>query len=314
LTTRAQILQLGSFLPALEQGLQQRFHVHRWPDDEPQEAWLTEHAQDVRGLVTGANLGVRNALIARLPALGIIAINGVGFDRVELPFARSRGIRVTNTPDVLTDDVADLTLGLIIGLLRDVPAADRYVRDGRWLAGPMPLGRKVSGRRFGIIGLGRIGRAIAARLEVLGPVAYSARAAQADQGRYRYVADPLELARDSDVLVLAASVTDSSRRLVGRALLDALGPEGYLVNIARGTLIDQQQLISALQERRIAGAALDVYDDEPRVPDALRALPNVVLTPHIGSATHDTRAGMARMVLASLDAFFAGTPVPNALT
>jgi lactate dehydrogenase-like 2-hydroxyacid dehydrogenase len=313
-TTRAQILQLGSFLPALEQGLQQRFQVHRWPDDEPQEAWLSEHAGAVRGLVTGANLGVRNALIARLPSLGIIAINGVGFDRVELSFARERGIRVTNTPDVLTDDVADLALGLVIGLLRDVPAADRYVRDGRWLGGPMPLGRKVSGRRFGIIGLGRIGRAIAARLEVLGPVAYGASGPKADQGRYRYVADPLELARDSDVLVLAASVTDSSRRLVGRALLDALGPEGYLVNIARGTLIDQHELISALQERRIAGAALDVYDDEPKVPDALRALPNVVLTPHIGSATHETRAGMARMVLASLDAYFAGAPVPNALT
>ncbi len=311
---RAQILQLGSFLPALEHELQQRFHVHRWPDDEPQEAWLAEHAAAVRGLVTGANLGVRNALIARLPALGIVAINGVGFDRVDLPFARERGIRVTNTPDVLTDDVADLALGLIIGLLRDVPAADRYVRDGHWLSGPMPLGRKVSGRRFGIIGLGRIGRAIAARLEVLGPIAYSASGPKAGQERYRYVADPLELARDSDVLVLAASVTASSRRLVGRALLDALGPEGYLVNIARGTLIDQQELISALQQRRIAGAALDVYDDEPKVPDALRALPNVVLTPHIGSATHETRAGMARMVLASLDAFFAGAQVPNALT
>jgi lactate dehydrogenase-like 2-hydroxyacid dehydrogenase len=311
---RAQILQLGHFLPALEQGLQERFQVHQWPDAAPPEAWLAARADAIRGLVTGANMGVPNAVLARLPALGIVAINGVGFDRVDLQFARERGIRVSNTPDVLTDDVADLALGLIISLLRDVPAADRYVRDGKWLAGPMPLGRKVSGRRFGIIGLGRIGRAIAARLAVLGPVAYSASAPKTDQQQYRFVADPLQLARDSDVLVLAASVTASSRRLVGREMLDALGPEGYLVNIARGTLVDQGALIAALQERRIAGAALDVYDDEPQVPDALRALPNVVLTPHIGSATHETRAGMARMVLASLDAFFAGAPVPCALT
>jgi lactate dehydrogenase-like 2-hydroxyacid dehydrogenase len=311
---RTLILQLGRFLPALEQGLAERFLVHQWPDAESANSWLAERAHAIRGIVTGAGLGVPNATIERLPALGIIAINGVGFDRVDLQFAAARGIRVTNTPDVLTADVADFALALVLSLLRELPAADRYVRDGRWLAGPMPLGRKVSGRRFGIIGLGRIGRAIAARLAVLGPVAYSASAANTDQPRYRFVADPVQLARDSDVLVLAASVTASSRRMVGRELLDALGPQGYLVNISRGTLIDQAALIAALQERRIAGAALDVYDDEPNVPEALRALPNVVLTPHIGSATHETRDGMARMVLASLDAHFAGTPVPNALT
>jgi lactate dehydrogenase-like 2-hydroxyacid dehydrogenase len=311
---RTRILQLGQFLPALEQGLQERFEVYRWPGAEPPEAWLAARADGIRGLVTGASMGVPDAVVARLPALGIIAINGVGTDRVDLQRARERGVRVTNTPDVLTDDVADLALGLIIGLLRDLPAADRYVRDGQWLAGPMPLGRKVSGRRFGIIGLGRIGRAIAARLAVLGPIAYSASAPKSDQLHYRFVADPVQLARESDVLVLAASVTSSSRRLVGRELLDALGPEGYLINIARGSLIDQAALTAALQERRIAGAALDVYDDEPRVPEALRALSNVVLSPHIGSATQETRAGMARMVLASLDAYFAGAPVPNALT
>jgi lactate dehydrogenase-like 2-hydroxyacid dehydrogenase len=311
---RTTILQLGRFLPSFEQGLQERFLVHRWPDAEPEESWLAERANAIHGLVTGANYGVANSIVGKLPALGIIAINGVGFDRVDLQYAREHCIRVTNTPDVLTDDVADLALGLVLCLLRDLPAADRYVRDGKWLAGPMPLGRKVSGRNFGIVGLGRIGRAIAARLAVLGPVAYSASAPKTGQSQYRFVADPIQLARDSDVLVLAASVTDSSRRMVGRELLDALGPEGYLVNISRGALVDQAALVAALQQRRIAGAALDVYDDEPNVPDALRALPNVVLTPHIGSATHETRDGMGRMVLASLDAFFAGTPVPNALT
>jgi lactate dehydrogenase-like 2-hydroxyacid dehydrogenase len=309
-----QILQLGRFLPALEQGLTERFLVHRWPDDVPEEAWLAERAPAIRALVTGANLGVPNVTLARLPALGIVAINGVGFDRVDLQYARTRAIRVTNTPDVLTADVADLALGLVISMLRELPAADRYVREGKWLSGPMPLGHQVSGRHFGIIGLGRIGSAIAARLAVLGPVSYCASAPKPDHAQYRFIPDPLQLARESDVLILAAAVTASSRRMVGAQLLDALGPEGYLVNIARGALIDQAALIAALQERRIAGAALDVYDDEPNVPEALRALPNVVLTPHIGSATHETRAGMARMVLANLDAFFAGAPLPNALT
>ncbi len=306
-----QLLQLGNCLPALEQALRERFLVHHWPGDAPEQAWLAERSRAIRGLVTGANLGVPNATLARLPALEIIAINGVGVDRVDLQYARERGIRVTNTPDVQADDVADLALGLIISLLRELPAADRYVRDGKWLSAPMPLGRKVCGRRFGIIGLGRIGRAIAARLEALGPVAYTASAPKTE--RYRFIADPLELAHDSDVLVLAAAVTSSSRRMVSRVLLDALGPQGYLVNIARGALVDQAALIAALQERRIAGAALDVYDDEPNVPEALRALPNVVLSPHIGSATHETRAGMAAMVVANLDAYFAGTSVPNAL-
>jgi lactate dehydrogenase-like 2-hydroxyacid dehydrogenase len=309
-----QILQLGSFLPALETALGERFVVHRWPDDLPEEGWLAARAPAVRALVTGAQLGVPNVTLGRLPALGIVAINGVGFDRVDLEYARTRAIRVTNTPDVLTADVADLALGLVISMLRDVPAADRYVREGKWLAGPMPLGRKVSGRRFGIIGFGRIGSAIAARLAALGPVAYCASAPKPEHAQYRFIPDPVQLARESDVLILAAAVTASSRRMVGAQVLDALGPEGYLVNIARGTLIDQAALIAALQERRIAGAALDVYDDEPNVPEALRALPNVVLTPHIGSATHETRAGMARMVLANLDAFFAGAPLPNALT
>jgi lactate dehydrogenase-like 2-hydroxyacid dehydrogenase len=309
---RTQILQLGEFLPALDRALDDRFLVHRWRNDKPDAAWLAERASAIRGIVTGAHLGVPNAIVATLPAVGIIAINGVGFDRVDLRYARERGIRVTNTPDVLTDDVADLALGLIICLLRDLPAADRYLREGKWLAGPMPLARKVAGRHFGIVGLGRIGAAIAARLTVLGPVSYTASAPRTDQ--YRFVADPVELARDSDVLVLSAAVTDSSRRMIGREVLDALGPEGYLVNIARGALVDQGALIAALQERRIAGAALDVYDDEPNVPESLRALSNVVLTPHIGSATQESRAGMARLVLANVDAFFAGQPLPNALT
>jgi hydroxypyruvate reductase len=307
-----EILLMSPSGPVLEQGLSERFCVHRWFEIRDQEAWLALHAPAITGVVTGAQTGVPNSVIARLPALGIIAINGVGFDKVDLRFAHERGIVVTNTPEVLTEDAADLALGLVICLLRALPAADRYVKQGQWSGGNMPLERKVSGRRFGIIGLGRIGSAIAARLAVLGPVAYSTPSSKANQ--YRYVSDPLQLARESDVLVLAAAANASTYRLVGRPLLDALGPDGYLINIARGSLVDEAELILALQERRIAGAALDVFAEEPHVPAALRSLPNVVLTPHVGSATFETRAGMARMVLASLDAFASGLPVPNTLT
>jgi hydroxypyruvate reductase len=211
----------------------------------------------------------------------------------------------------LTDDVADLALALTLCLLRNIPAADRYVRGGQWTEGAMPPAHKATGRHFGIIGLGRIGKAIATRLAVLGPVAYTARRAQTVP--YTYYSGVLELARNCKVLIVAANADASTHHLIGREVLDALGPEGYIVNIARGSLIDEAALISALLERRIAGAALDVFEDEPRVPQELRALPNVVLTPHIGTATVETRADIARLVLANIDAFIAGSQLPTAV-
>jgi lactate dehydrogenase-like 2-hydroxyacid dehydrogenase len=306
-----EILQFNSFAPFLEGALRDRFQVHRWFEIADREQWLKDHGACVRAIVTAANIGVPSSLIESLPALGIIGISGVGFDKVDLGVAKSRGVRVSYTPDVLTDDVADLALGLIIALLRELPAADRHVREGRWPAAAMPLGRKVTGLRFGILGLGRIGTAVARRLAALGPVAYHAPSQKAQP--YRYVADPIELARESDVLVVAVSANPSTQGLIGAAILDALGPAGYLVNVARGYVVDEQALIGALLQKRIAGAALDVFADEPHVPASLRSLPNVVLTPHIGSATHETRENMARMVLASLDAFFSNAPVPSAL-
>ncbi len=221
-------------------------------------------------------------------------------------------MRVSNTPGVLTDDVADLALALAIGLLRDLPAADRYVKSGAWAAAPMPLGRQVSGQPVGIVGLGRIGKAIAARMAVLGPVAYTGSSRQAVP--YTYLPSVVELARASTILIVAASPNAANHHLIGREVLDALGPSGYLVNIARGSLVDQAELIAALTDKRIAGAALDVFEEEPGVPPALRALPNVFLTPHIGSATYEGREAMARLVLANLDAFFAGADLPSALT
>jgi lactate dehydrogenase-like 2-hydroxyacid dehydrogenase len=306
-----EVLQLCPVPTLLQKGLEERFKVYRWFEIDDKAAWLKTHAQSIRAVVTGGHVGIESALVEQLPTLGIIAISGVGHDRVSREYARARGIRITYTPDVLTDDVADLTLGLIISLLRELPAAHEFVKSGQWTSGKFPLGRKLSGRRFGIVGLGRIGSAIAARLAVMGPVAYTATSQK--QVPYTYFASVIELARASDILVLSAAVTPGTRGLVTRAVLDALGPQGYLVNVARGAVVDDVELIAALTEKRIAGAALDVFTDEPNVPQALLALPNVMLTPHIGSATHETREGMGRAVLASLDAFFAGQPVPNAL-
>jgi lactate dehydrogenase-like 2-hydroxyacid dehydrogenase len=306
-----EILQLCALSPFLEQELERRFVVHRLFDLTDRESQLAQRSASIRAVVTGGHIGISDELLARLPALGIVAINGVGFDKVNLEESRRRGIRVTTTPGVLTDDVADLALGLIISLLRGIPESDRFVRDGQWPKGDRPTARKVSGKRFGIVGLGNIGRAIAERLLAFGPVSYFD--LEPKQVPYTFVSTTIELARQSDVLILAATANASTRRLVGRKILDALGPSGYLVNVARGALVDEEVLIAALIERRIAGAALDVFADEPNVPQALRMATNVVLTPHIASATEETREAMARSVLANLDAFFAGQPLPGAI-
>ena len=310
----AAALQLCPFSPALEGALSERFEVIRWfeLDEAAQLAWLAANAASVRAVVTGGHIGCPNALMLALPSLGIVAINGVGFDKVDLNLARQRGVGVTTTPGVLTDDVADLAVGLIIALLRQIPAGEAHVRSGAWPAGERPLARKVSGRRFGILGLGHIGSAIARRLEPFGPVAYTSR--QAKAVAYDFHPNVMSLARASEVLVVACAANESTRRLVGAKVLDALGPEGWLVNISRGSVVDEAALIAALAEGRLAGAALDVFEAEPNVPEALRQSPKVVLTPHIASGTVETRVAMAQLVLNNLDAFLAGDPLPTAVT
>jgi len=307
----AEILQLCGLSPFLEQELQRRFTVHRWFDVTDRERVLAERCASIRAVVTGGHIGIPDVLLARLTALGIVAINGVGFDKVDVEEARRRGVRVTTTPGVLTEDVADLAVGLIISLLRAIPGSDGFVRAGLWLKGERPLARKVSGRRFGIVGLGNIGNAIAQRLVAFGPIRYYDPSPK--QVPYAFAPTILELAGQSDVLILAAAANASTRQLVGREVLDALGPSGYLVNVARGALLDEEALVAAVLEQRIAGAALDVFADEPHVPQALRMAGNVVLTPHIASATVETREAMARAVLANLDAFFAGQSLPGAI-
>jgi lactate dehydrogenase-like 2-hydroxyacid dehydrogenase len=309
--SRPLVLQLCPFSAYLEAGLAQRGAVVRWfeLDAAAQEAFLADRAPDVQAVVTGGHLGIPRVLAARLPRLKVIAINGVGVDKVDLAFARERGVAVGNTPDVLTDDVADLAVGLVIALLRGIPAGDAHVRAGAWPRGERPLGRQVSGRRFGVVGLGRIGAATARRLAPFGPVAWTGPGAKAGVA-WPYEPDLLQLARDVDVLVLTCPANAATRHLVGAAVLDALGPAGYLVNVARGAVVDEAALVDALEAGRIAGAALDVFEDEPRVPASLRESPRVVLTPHVASATLETRTRMADLVLANLDAGLAAKPLP----
>ncbi|MET0292845.1 MAG: 2-hydroxyacid dehydrogenase [Steroidobacteraceae bacterium] len=305
-------LQLCPFSAFLEAGLSLRFEVIRWfkLDEAAQSKFLVERANTVRAVVSGGHIGCPNELMSSLPKLGVIAINGVGLDKVDLPFATSRGVAVGNTPGVLTEDVADLAVGLIIDLLRGIAASDAYVKAGKWPGGDRPLGRKVSGRRFGIVGLGRIGQAIAARLAPFGPVSYTG--PKPKTVPFNYQPDLLQLARDSEVLVVACPATSETRKLIGDAVFEALGKDGYLVNVSRGSVVDEPALVAALRDGRIAGAALDVFENEPEVPAGLRTGDRTVLTPHIASATVETRVRMADMVLANLDAWRSGKPLPTA--
>ncbi|MBA4091583.1 MAG: dihydrofolate reductase [Sphingobium sp.] len=306
-------LQLCPLSEYLEAELAARCPSLRWfeMDDAARTGWLEANAGKVALVVTGGHLGCSNDLIAALPSLKLIAINGVGYDKVDVAFANGRGVDVSTTPDVLTDDVADLAVGLTIGLLRRLPAADRFVRDGRWMEEAFPLGRKVSGRRFGIVGLGRIGRAIADRLSGFGTVAYHGRSAK--DAPYRFEPDLAALARESDILVLACAATEATRNLIDAGILTALGAEGYLVNVARGSVVDEAALIAALHSGGIAGAALDVFAEEPSAPAGLIASDRTHLAPHIASATVETRIAMADLVLANVDALLAGRRPPTAL-
>ncbi|OAN65737.1 2-hydroxyacid dehydrogenase [Sphingomonas sp. TDK1] len=277
--------------PSLRLALEERFTVH---DKNPPAT--------TRAIVGGGQLRLDAAMLDRLPALEIVAINGVGYDGLDLDALRARGVRVTTTPDVLTEDVADLAIGLMLAVYRRIAANDALVRGGGWKT---PLGRRASGRRIGIFGLGKIGTAIAARAAPFaGELLYTARAAK--PVAWRYLPDIAALAEESDVLILAAPGGAATEKIVDADILKRLGADGVLVNVARGSLVDEPALIAALQAGTIAGAGLDVFADEPQVPAAFRGMEQVVLAPHQGSATAETRAAMAALVLANLDAHFAG--------
>ena len=273
------------------------------------EAFLAATTPQARAIATRGELGASAALIDRCPKLEIIACYGVGVDAIDLKRAKERGVRVTNTPDVLTEDVADFAFALILGHLRKVVAGDAHVRSGAWRSGNLPLGVSLSGKTLGVLGLGRIGRAIARRAQGFGvKLAYCdvAPAAGVDAA---YCADPVSLARASDILVAAVSGGEATRGMVNAAVLDALGPSGLFVNVSRGSVVDEAALIDALARGRIGGAALDVFLNEPAIDPRLLEFDNVLLEPHQSSGTAETRKAMGKLVRDNLEAHFAGRPL-----
>ena len=298
------ILQVGDFEPVLVTALADRDDLVRLPDSPGRATFLAEHGASIGAIVRSGKGSVDAALLAGLPNLEVIVNNGAGVDAIDLAEAGRRGIAVSNTPDVLTDTTADTALGLILMTLRSFGAADRYVRSGRWERdGEFPYARDVSGLQVGILGLGRIGSAIATRL--LGfdcAIAYHNRH-EIDGSPYRYAPSAYELAESVDVLVVATAGGKGTEKLVGRDVMAALGPQGYLINVARGSVVDQDALIDLLASGGLAGAGLDVFADEPHVPARLRELDNVVLLPHVGSATARTREAMALLTRRNLDSY-----------
>jgi lactate dehydrogenase-like 2-hydroxyacid dehydrogenase len=301
---RPGLLQLCPLLPFVEVALDARFSVTRWWEVRDEAEWLAAHAGEVEAIATSGHVGVPSPLLLALPALEIIAINGVGHDRIDLALARSRGVEVTNTPDVLTDDVADVAVALVLMTARNFVHADRFVRAGEWTKASLPLATKLSGKTAGILGLGRIGKAIAKRLDAMGMnVAYTGRRPQ--DVPYRFVPTLAALAADVEFLVVACPGGTATRHLVDASVLAALGPKGTLVNIARGSIVDEAALVQALANGTIKAAGLDVFENEPHVPEALLRMENVVLLPHVGSATRETRQAMGDLCKANLDAWFA---------
>ena len=303
-----EVLVVAKLWAPMMEALRGAFRVHdRIHETDPTAFGAV--APRIRAIAGSGESKVSRELIAQLPKLEVISVFGVGYDGVDVAAARERGISVTNTPDVLNDEVADLAIGLAIAVARRIPQADRYVREGKWPGGPMPLARKMSGARLGIVGLGRIGNAIAKRAEAFGmTIAYTSRNAR-PESPYRYLPSAEALAAEVDFLVVITPGGAGTRKLFDAKVLKALGKDGYLINVARGSVVDEAALIEALQNGTIAGAGLDVFENEPNVPAALAALDNVVLTPHVGSATWQTRHAMGDLAFGNLVAHFAGKPL-----
>jgi lactate dehydrogenase-like 2-hydroxyacid dehydrogenase len=301
---KPRILQTGSLSPYFDAELAESFDVYPlWKQDDP-GGYLAQHGHGIEGVATLAPVGASAELIAALPALKVISCRGIGFEKIDLESARRREIQVSGTPDVLTDCVADLSFGLLIDVARHISASDRFVRSGRWAAGKYPLTTHVSGKRLGIVGFGRIGRAVAQRAAGFAmEVRYNDR--QPIEGvPFGYEPALAELARWADFLLVAVPGGPATHRLISSPVLEALGRGGFLINVSRGSAVDQEALVRALSDGTVAGAGLDVFDDEPNVPEALLRLDNVVLTPHVGSGTVETRKAMEDLVLANLEAFF----------
>jgi len=298
------------YAPTLAE-LESEFTVHKlWTAPDP-DAFMRELCGNIRGVVTTGLSGLSNDYFKALRRLEIVACFGTPRGTVDLDAARARNVVVTNTPDAIASTVADLALGLLIAVMRRICEGDRFIRAGRWLTGPMSMGSELGRKTCGIVGLGKIGRGIAGRVEAFGmSVCYHGPRRKQDVP-YTYFADMETMARESDCLVLACPATPATENLVDMRVLDALGPDGYLVNVARGQVVNEEALLAALRKKRIAGAGMDVFWDEPRVPEELFGMDNVVLSPHMGSSTREIRAERGQQLLANLRAHFAGKPVPH---
>jgi lactate dehydrogenase-like 2-hydroxyacid dehydrogenase len=315
---KPQVLQLNPILiPAINDKLASLYVVHKHFEMADPKAWVREHGASIDAVITGGHTGISRQMLEQLPGLKVVAVNGVGTDAVDLAYCRARRLPVTATVGALTQDVADLAIGLLIAVCRNLCAVDRFVRDGRWELHPQPgaiaLARRFSGMRVGIVGMGRVGRAVAVRAAAFGcPIRYTDLRAMEDVP-YDFIPSLVDLARESDALVLCAAA-DQAEGIVDAAVLDALGPRGFLVNVARGRLVNEADLTQALAAGRIAGAGLDVFVDEPHVPLALRQSDSVTLQAHRASATWETRTAMAEMVLASVAQALAGERPAMSLT
>ncbi|RRI06536.1 2-hydroxyacid dehydrogenase [Mesorhizobium tamadayense] len=286
--------------------LEAKYRVHKLWRTEDKDALIASHSEAIRAIATRGELGASAALMAKLPKLEIVSCYGVGTDAIDLAYARKNGIRVTNTPDVLTEDVADIGIGLLLAVARKIPQADSYVRDGSWREGNMPLVTRVCGKRLGIVGLGRVGAAIAKRAAAFDCTIAYFDLRKRDDLPYTFVGDLVELARQSEFLIVTLAGGEGTKNIIDAAVLAALGMDGIIINISRGSTVDETALLAALETGSIKGAGLDVFWNEPTIDERFLRLSNVVLQPHHASGTVETRKAMGQLVRDNLAAHFSG--------
>lgn len=310
---KPEILQVGPYPEWDEIPLNEMFSVHRYFDASDKAAFLKQVGPQIRGIATRGELGADREMISACPNLEVISVYGVGYDAVDFDACRERGIRVTNTPDVLTRDVADLGVAMMLCQARGMIGAERWVRDGDWeRTGLYPLRSQVHGKRAGVLGLGRIGFEVAKRLVGFDmDIAYSDLSAKDYAPDWSYVADPVELARQSDFLFVTLAASAETRHIVSRDVIAAVGSEGMIINVSRASNIDEEALLDALEDGALGSAALDVFDGEPAVNPRFRALDNVLLQPHHASGTIETRKAMGQLVRDNLSAHFSGHALPT---
>ncbi|KAK8489153.1 hypothetical protein V6N11_049701 [Hibiscus sabdariffa] len=309
------VLMTCPMLAYLEKQLESRFNLFKmWNLSSSKPDFFKNHSGSIKAVVGDTTVGADSNMIDSLPNLEIVASYSVGLDKIDLEKCKDKGIKVTNTPDVLTDDVADLGIGLALAVLRKICVCDHFVKSGNWINGDLGLASKFSGKSVGIVGLGRIGSAIAKRSEAFNcHISYHSRSEKPNTN-YKYYSNIVDLAANCQILFVACALTEETRHIVNRKVIDALGPKGILVNIGRGACVDEPELVSALLEGRLGGAGVDVFENEPEVPEELFALENVVLVPHVGSDTEETSNAMADLVISNLEAHFKGEPLLTPVT